>query len=145
MIPSKPESGENPLIELKPGIIPPFMPHLARPMAKHMRRLGRANTSCRRNPCLVGLILPARILASGAVSILAAVTTPFASVVRVTGAATPKMVVQPRAGTGPKDAAKRCAMKVNRLFATVGAGEVLPLNSACCWAMKMPDAAYDLQ
>ena len=93
----------------------------------------------------VGLILPARILANGAVSILAAVTTPFASVVRVTGAAMPKMVVQPSAGTGSKDAAKRCAMKVNRLFATAGAGEVLPLNSACCYAIKMPDAAYDLR
>ena len=92
-----------------------------------------------------GLILPARILANGAVSILAAVTTPFASVVRVTGTAIPKMVVQPSAGMGSKDAAKRCAMKVNRLFATAGAGEVLPLNSACCCAMKMPDAAYDLR
>lgn len=47
MIPSKPVSGEVPLIELKPGIIPPFMPHLARPMPKHIHRLGRANTSRR--------------------------------------------------------------------------------------------------
>jgi hypothetical protein len=116
-------------------------------MAKHMRRLGRANTSrrsrrrrCRRrNPVFAGLILPARILANGAVSILAAVTTPFASVVRVTGAAMP-IVVQLSAGMGSKDAAKCCAMKVNRLFATAGAGEVLPLNSACCYAIKMPDA-----
>ena len=58
IIPSKAVSGEVPLIELKPRITPPFMPHLARPMAKHMRRLGRANTSRRsrrrrcRNPRL---------------------------------------------------------------------------------------------
>ena len=96
-------------------------------------------------PVFVGLILPARILASRAVSILAAVTTPSAPAVRVTGAAMPKMVVQPSAGVGSKDAAKRRAMKVNRLFATAGAGEVLPLNSACYCAMKMPDAAYDLR
>ena len=57
----------------------------------------------------------------------------------------PKMVMQPSAGTGSKDAAKRCAMKVNRFFATAGVGEVLPLNSAYCCAMKMPDAAYDLR
>ncbi|OCK95882.1 uncharacterized protein K441DRAFT_676255 [Cenococcum geophilum 1.58] len=52
MIPSKAVSGEVPLIELKPRITPPFMPHLARPIANHLRRLGRVNTShrscCRR-------------------------------------------------------------------------------------------------
>ena len=73
--------------------------------------------------------MPAGILASGAVSILAAVTTPFAFVVRVTGAAMPKMVVQPSAGTDTKDAAKHRAMKANGLFATAGAGEALPLNA----------------
>jgi len=50
MIPSKAVSGEVPLIELKPRITPPFMPHLARPIANHLRRLGRVNTS-RRSCC----------------------------------------------------------------------------------------------
>lgn len=48
MIPSKAVSGEVPLIELKPRITPPFMPHLARPMAKHMHRRRRR----RHNPRL---------------------------------------------------------------------------------------------
>lgn len=31
---------------------------------------------------------------------------------------------------------------MNRLLATAGAGDVVPVNKAWFWAMKIPDAAY---
>jgi hypothetical protein len=43
---------------------------------------------------------------------------------------------------GPKLVANRLAKKVKRLFATAGAGEVVPVNKAWFWAMKSADAAY---
>ena len=95
-----------------------------------------------------------------AVSIVAAVTTPFSSVVCSTRSVTltPNIVEQPREGTGnishtrlgqqyenapgPKLVAKRFAMKVNKLFATAGAGEVAAVKRASFSAMKRADCAY---
>ena len=59
--------------------------------------------------------------------------------------ASPKIVTQPRDGTGPKLVAKRLAKKVKRLLATAGAGDVAPVNRAWFWAMNRPDAAYRVQ
>jgi len=88
---------------------------------------------------VTGLICPERMDVRTAVLMEAEVTTqsPFKAI--ATGfSARPKIVWQPRAGTGPKDAAKRWAMKVKRLFAVAGSGEVAPVKSATfCW-MKIP-------
>jgi len=56
-----------------------------------------------------------------------------------------KIVWHPKAGTGPKLAAKRFAKKVKRLLEAPGAGEVPVLSSASFSAMKIPDAAYLVQ
>ena len=158
MIPPKAVSGEITLIELKPVIIPPFVLHLTVSWpntcrANTSRRSRRRSRRRRRRsprlrwPDLARScpILPARILASGAVLILAAVTTP----VRVRSEGNRRRYAEDSGaaerGDGHEGRGKAPAMKVNRLFATAGVGEVLPLNSACCCAMKMPDAAYDLQ
>jgi hypothetical protein len=57
----------------------------------------------------------------------------------------PKIVWQPRAGTGPKLVANRLAMNVKRLLEAPGAGDVAPENKASFSAMKIPDAAYRVQ
>lgn len=95
-------------------------------------------------PAPPGLILPFRICWKGAVLIFAATTTPFPFMVCWTRLVmlTLKIVEQPNDGTGPKLVANRLAKKVKRLFATAGAGEVVPVNKAWFWAMKSADAAY---
>ncbi len=77
---------------------------------------------------------------------MAAMTTPFPSVVWFTGlSAIPKIVWHPKDGAGPKLVAKRLAINVNRLFDAPGAGEVAPVNNASFEAMKSPDSAYLVQ
>jgi hypothetical protein len=66
------------------------------------------------------------------VSMVAEIVTPLPSVVWLTGlAANPKIVWHPKLGTGPIEVAKRLAMKVKKLFATAGAGDVPPSKKAC--------------
>jgi hypothetical protein len=77
------------------------------------------------------------------VLMVAEMTTPLPSIVWVTGLVfNPKIVWQPKLGTGPKEVAKRLARKVKRLFATAGAGDMPPWKRAWLAAMKRPDAAY---
>lgn len=73
--------------------------------------------------------------------IVAAVTTPFPSVVRVIGLLTFNSCVHPRPGAGPKDIEDLMARKVNRFVASPTAGDVVPENS--CWfkEMNIPDCA----
>ncbi len=93
-----------------------------------------------------GNILPSTISCKTLVLIVAAITTPFPSVVWVTGLlAIPKIVWHPKDGAGPKLVAKRLAMNVNRLFDAPGAGEDAPVNNASFEAMKSPDSAYRVQ
>lgn len=93
-----------------------------------------------------GNILPSTISCKTLVLIVAAMTTPFPSVVWFTGlSASPKIVWHPKDGTGPKLVAKRLAINVNRLFDAPGAGEVSPVNNASFEAMKSPDSAYLVQ
>jgi hypothetical protein len=93
-----------------------------------------------------GNIFPSTISCRTCVLIVAAMTTPFPSVVWLTGlSAIPKIVWHPKAGTGPKLVAKRLAINVNRLFEAPGAGEVASVNNASFRAMKSPDSAYLVQ
>lgn len=93
-----------------------------------------------------GNILPSTISCKTLVLIVAAMTTPFPSVVWVTGlSAIPKIVWHPKDGAGPKLVAKRLAINVNRLFDAPGAGEDAPVNNASFEAMKSPDSAYLVQ
>lgn len=93
-----------------------------------------------------GNILPSTISCNTWVLIVAAMTTPFPSVVWFTGLlAMPKIVWHPKAGAGPKLVAKRLAINVNRLFDAPGAGEDAPVNNASFEAMKSPDSAYLVQ
>ena len=78
-----------------------------------------------------------------AVSMDAEMTTPLLSNVWLTGLmANPKIVWHPKLGTGPNEVAKRLAIKVKRLFAVAGMGDVAPSKRAWLAAMKMPEAAY---
>lgn len=93
-----------------------------------------------------GKIFPSTIFCKIWVLIVAATTTPFPSMVWVTGLpAKPKIVSHPREGTGPKLVAKRLAKNVNRLFDAPGAGEPAPVNNFWFKAMKSPDSAYLVQ
>jgi hypothetical protein len=93
-----------------------------------------------------GNILPSTISCKTLVLIVAAMTTPFPSVVWFTGlSAIPKIVWHPKDGAGPKLVAKRLAINVKRLFDAPGAGEDAPVNNASFEAMKSPDSAYLVQ
>jgi hypothetical protein len=98
------------------------------------------------------------------VSMVAAVTMQSLTVcLTISVTLTLKIVAHPREGTarsqpgvhrgmesrgnqpGPKLVANRFAKKVNKLFATAGAGEVAPVNKASFSAIKIPDSAYRWQ
>lgn len=65
-----------------------------------------------------------RICCKMDVLITAAVTTPFPSIVRLTGLFTLNKVMQSSPGGGPNDAENLMARKVNRFVAWSAAGEV---------------------
>lgn len=73
--------------------------------------------------------VPVKICCSSCVLIVAAVTTPFPSVVSVTGLTTFNSCVHPRPGAGPNDAENLMARKVKRFVAWLAAGDVVPVNS----------------
>lgn len=75
------------------------------------------------------VVTPPKICCSTCVLIVAAVTMPFPSVVRVTGLLTPNSCIHPRPGAGPKDIENLMARKVNRFVAWSAAGDDVPENS----------------